>query len=105
MMYSKNNAPAGTVPFYRLSIAYNADHFYTTNVAEKDYAIAHGATLEGPDGIGNIYPPDYTPTTGLTPLYRFVNLKTGTHYYTLNYPLASNRWKYEGVAGYLPQKL
>lgn len=55
-------------------------HFYTASVAEKDNIIAKWPTIYKLEGVA--YTIDTTNPLNNTPLYRFYNMKDGTHFYT-----------------------
>ena len=58
----------GTVKFYRLYKPKNGDHFYTTDLAERQKAIEKdGYTYDGVEIAGYIFA---KPRTGTVPLYR-----------------------------------
>ncbi|GLB44133.1 hypothetical protein LshimejAT787_1600630 [Lyophyllum shimeji] len=94
--------PAYGVPLLRAWNPRATDHFYTTNSAEMDYAVANfGYTAEGTTGyvFSNQQP-------GSIPLYRLWNPSASDHFYTISAverDNAINRYGYgsEGVAGYV----
>jgi hypothetical protein len=55
-------------------------HFYTGTVEERDSVIATLGWLYRYEGVA--YTADTYGSSNLTPLYRFYNKKTGTHFYT-----------------------
>lgn len=82
-----------TVEMHRLYNPNSGEHFYTANVAEKDYLVKVGWSYEN---IGW-----YAPSTGES-VYRLYNPNAGDHHYTLNVGeknyLVSVGWNYEGIA-------
>lgn len=73
-------AAATPVPVWRFYNVRTGTHFYTADPAERDRILATmGATyhLDGPAWNVNTASP-----LNSTPLYRFYNLRTGTHFYT-----------------------
>ena len=79
--YSVNTAsPYNTTPLYRFYNRRTGTHFYTASEAERANVIATlGAvyTYEGP-----AYSVCAGAVAGATPVYRFYNRLTGTHFYT-----------------------
>ncbi len=68
-----------TVNFYRLSNSTTGDHFYTTNVSERNSAVLNGGyNYEGI--IGSIH---LSQVPNTVPLYRLYNPTTGDHFYTV----------------------
>ena len=104
----------------RVFRAYNVSidaHFYTSNRAEYDLAVAAGYRAEANDVTTFSILTDGT-AAGSTPLYRLYNLLSGQHYYTIDLgearsleaivpPPASGPdtrpigWRYEGIVGYM----
>jgi len=86
----------GTVPLYRLFAA-GDDHFYTTNAAERDYAVAVGYSDEG---IAAYVLP---AGSGRTPIHRYWNPFVVDHFYTATpIPEGAYGYGYEGVAWETP---
>ncbi len=78
------------------------DHFYTTDIAERDNAIVqYGYQSEG---IGcYVYA---SQVSGTTPLYRLLSTRTGDHFYTTdiverNTAITLDGYKDEDIAGYV----
>ena len=67
----------GTVPLFRLFNPGNDDHFYTTDVAESNAAMASGYTSEGTACF--VYA---SPAIDAVPLLRLFHPGTGDHFYT-----------------------
>ena len=86
----------GTVEMYRLYNPNSGEHFYTSNVAERNTLIGLGWNDEG---IGWI-----APETSNTPVYRLYNENAGEHHYTMSMgerdALVEAGWKYEGIGWY-----
>jgi hypothetical protein len=73
---------ATPVPVWRFFNLRTGTHFYTIDTAERDRILATmGSTyhLDGPAWTVNTASPSNS-----VPLWRFYNLKTGTHFYTAN---------------------
>ncbi len=93
----------GTVPFYRLFNLGIVDHFYTTNAAERDNAVAN--LQYNYEGIaGYVYPS--AEYYGVVPLYRLFSPGATDHFYTSD---AAERavaltegYMDEGIAAYAP---
>ena len=94
-----------TTPLYRFFNKIKGNHFYTKSIIERDNIInnlSHEWTYE------NIaYQVFEEPITGILPIYRFWNKKTGFHFYTQNedeknniIATLSDTWNYEDVAYY-----
>jgi hypothetical protein len=91
-----------TVPLYRYYDHSNGDHFYTTNKAEGDNAVASGAYVA--QGIAAILYPDQQG--GTLPLYRYYNHFIGDHFYTTNKAegdkaVASGAYVAQEITGYI----
>ncbi|WP_371813798.1 hypothetical protein [Diaphorobacter sp. HDW4A] len=83
--------------------------FYTIQNGDKDFIINNGsATFSYSGPTYYAYPTN--KISGLTPVYRYYNATTGTHFYTgldsefasLGTTTPSAAWTYEGVAWYSP---
>ena len=73
-------ATTGTVPLYRFYSQRSASHFYTASADEAEMIVATWPdifTLEG-----RTYSVSPAPIEGWDPVYRFYNVKTGSHFYT-----------------------
>ena len=90
----------------RMNRAYNisADyHFFTTNVAEWQYAVSLGLRDETSSVPGfGVYS---GAAPGSSPIYRLYNPNSGKHYYTLNLLERDNLqtigWRYESIEGFM----
>ena len=72
------------------------EHFYTSNLGERDHIVSVGWRLEGVGWVA--------PTVSNHPVYRLYNPNAGDHHYTLDAGerdwLASLGWNYEGIGWY-----
>lgn len=98
----------GTAPIYRFWSHVSNAHFYTQNTFERDMIITSFPTsMWRYEGVAYQAYPSMRP--GLTPLYRFWNDTSKSHFYTTNsverdliitrYP--NSAWRYEGEAFYV----
>ena len=94
-------SPEGcSVPFFR--IYRNKEHFYTTDVREKERVVGWAGTRD--EGIaGYVYA---ERCVGTVPLYRLYNPESDDHFYTTSAPeretcVQSGQWNDEGVACYV----
>ena len=89
-------APDSNINMYRLYNPNSGEHFYTSNVAERNTLIGLGWNDEG---IGWI-----APSYSNTPVYRLYNENAGEHHYTMSIgerdALVEAGWKYEGIGWY-----
>ncbi|CAF0997125.1 unnamed protein product [Adineta steineri] len=105
------DAPRGLVPFYRYS-QNGYSHFYTIDPNEIG-TVTPGSTGRGnyvfEGSVGRIYDsPGPNPSLTLA-LYRYINIRSGQHFYTTNWQeIGTNTvgasigdWKHEGIAGYI----
>ncbi len=93
---------------YRFWSPTTSRHFYTMNVAERDYIIDTYSsdvwTYEGP--VFSAYATHYV--SGLAPVYRFWSPSLSSHFYTISQEekehvintYSSSVWTYEGIAFY-----
>jgi len=95
-------------PLFRFYNVVSKSHFYTADAAERDDVIRRLGTIYNYDG------PTYAVSTGpgstKSPVYRFYNLKNGSHFYTADEAeMMSVRntlgyiYQYEGPAFYIGQ--
>ena len=93
------------MPVYRFYNMRTGAHFYTTSEVERASVLAAGlSAIWRNEGIA--YWLNTASTDMNTPLYRFFNLKTGTHFYTISEvekttllaAALSSTWRFEGVA-------
>jgi len=68
------------VPVYRFYNKKNGSHFYTASESEKNDVAATMPSTYSLDGVA--YKLDTTDPDNDTPLYRFYNKKSGSHFYT-----------------------
>lgn len=98
----------GTAPIYRFWSHVSNAHFYTQNTFERDMIITSFPTsMWRYEGVAYQAYPSMRP--GLTPLYRFWNDTSKSHFYTTNsverdliitrYP--NSAWRYENEAFYV----
>lgn len=89
-------AAPGTVNMYRLYNTNSGEHFYTSNVSERNTLASLGWNYEG---IGWI-----APAYSNTPVYRLYNENGGEHHYTMSMgerdALVAAGWNYEGIGWY-----
>lgn len=98
---------APSTPVYRFFNKLNGSHFYTMSAEEADMVLAKFPGVFSYDGVGfNAYsePAEYMP---LQPVYRFYNLKNGSHFYTISPEEKAlvqlyygDTYRFEGVAFY-----
>lgn len=97
--------PAGQ-PLYRFYNKFNRSHFYTASAAERDRVIAKWSRIYKYEG--QTFGVTVTPVAGSVPVYRFYNLRNGSHFYTSSEQEKatviakwSKTYKYEGLAFYV----
>lgn len=69
-----------TMPLYRFYNPGNGSHFYTASVTEKNHVIATWPHVFAYEGW--TYSVSTASAAGKRPVYRFYNLKNGSHFYT-----------------------
>ena len=88
------------VSMYRLYNPNSGEHFYTSNVAEKNNLVNLGWNDEGVAWDA--------PKTSDTPVYRLYNPNAGDHHYTVSAGerdfLVNVGWNYEGIGWYSTAK-
>ncbi len=88
------------VSMYRLYNPNSGEHFYTSNVAEKNNLVNLGWNYEGVAWDA--------PKTSDTPVYRLYNPNAGDHHYTVSAGerdfLVNVGWNYEGIGWYSTAK-
>ncbi|MDO8848874.1 MAG: multicopper oxidase domain-containing protein [Coriobacteriia bacterium] len=105
--YSVNlDNPANDDPLYRFYNRLRGTHFYTASLEERDMVIATWPDVFTYEGIA--YNISATEAVDTMPVYRFYNVRTGSHFYTAS---AGERdtviatwpgiFTYEGVAFYV----
>ena len=105
VIYTYDYYPKGSYPefektkcatMYRLYNPNSGEHFYTSNVSEKDYLDSIGWNYEGIAWNA--------PVSSDKPVYRLYNPNAGDHHYTTNAAekdhLVSVGWNYEGIGWY-----
>ncbi len=89
-------APAGSVNMFRLYNPNSGEHFYTSNLGERNHLASLGWNYEG---IGWL-----APQSSNTPVYRLYNPNGGEHHYTTSIAernnLISLGWNDEGIGWY-----
>ena len=84
------------VDMHRMYNPNSGEHFYTGNIAERDFLISVGWNYEG---VGF-----KAPKTSNTPMYRLYNPNAGDHHYTYNKAerdyLINVGWNDEGIGWY-----
>ena len=72
--------PACTRPLFRFYNRTNGSHFYTASQAERDTVFETLSATYSYDGIA--YGVSTAAGAGLTPVWRFYNVRNGSHFYT-----------------------
>jgi len=107
--YTLNSAPgAGNdSPLYRFYNKITGVHFYTASEAEKDATIANLSSTFNFEGVAYKVALNASKP-GSSPVYRFYNMKNGSHFYTNSETEKQNTidnlaatYKFEGVAFYV----
>ena len=105
--FVKTNVAGNDHPLYRFLNKLNGTYFYTASESEKNEVLAKLPTQMQLDGVA--YKVCATALPGATPVYRFLNKKNYTHFYTAseteraNTAKATDAYTYEGVGFYLAQ--
>lgn len=103
--FASSNADPALSPVYRFYNKISATHFYTISEDEKNHVLATWPEIFNYENIAW-----YASTVGgggWTPMYRFFNLHTGTHFYTASaaekdHIIATWDWfRPEGIAYYV----
>lgn len=93
-MRSNSVTAEGSMMLFRMYNPNSGEHFYTTNVAERNNLYYAGWDYEL---RWEVYPPGQG-----SPVYRLYNPNAGDHHYTMNYAEFSNLvsvgWVNEGIA-------
>ena len=105
--YYVNTAnPANNVPLYRFLNLINGTYFYTADAAEKNNVVATLWSTYRLEGVA--YYVSSSSAGGAAPVWRFLNLVTGTYFYTADVAEKNNvvatlgyLYRLEGVAFYL----
>lgn len=102
------NPAKNSQPLYRFYNRANGSHFYTASPAERDMVFARWMNVFQYDGPTYAVSP--SPSTGRAAVYRFFNLKNGSHFYTASpeerdivIARWSNIYRLEGAAFWLGQ--
>lgn len=100
-------ATKAAVPLIRFYNKRSASHFYTTDEREGESALANWPDVFTLEGRTYSVSPGWI--AGWDPVYRFYNMKTGSHFYTasrIERDLVAAKWpkvfKFEGIAFYVP---
>jgi VCBS repeat-containing protein len=95
-------------PLYRFYNKNSGSHFYTASPQERDAVIAKWSNVFSYDG--ETYKVSTSPDSGKPAVYRFYNMKNGSHFYTASAEEADmvkarwpNVYSYEGPAFWLGQ--
>jgi subtilisin family serine protease len=98
--------PPAKTPVYRFFNRKKGTHFYTASLAEKNRVIALWSSTFRYEGVA--YNLNYSSGRNTAPLYRFFNVRNGTHFFTASLAEKNNviaKWsstyRYEGVAWYV----
>lgn len=102
------NPARNTQPLYRFYNRANGSHFYTSSATERDLVFAKWMNVFIYDG--ETYAVTPYAEVGKAPVWRFYNLKNGSHFYTASAEEADhviatwpNIYRLEGVAFWLGQ--
>lgn len=104
----ETRASKNSQPLYRFYNNRSGSHFYTASLAEKTNVLARWGTVYTFEG--ETYNVSLTADGGKTPVYRFFNVRNGSHFFTASETEMNTvraRWSgtytFEGVAFYLGQ--
>lgn len=99
-------ASKNSQPLYRFYNRRNGSHFYTASAEERDRTIAMYSNVFTYEG--ETYKVTPAAEAGKTPVYRFYNLRNGSHFFTASAEEADmviarypNVYRFEGAAFYL----
>ena len=106
--YAYSSQITGTIPVYRFyQLSSTGSHFYTASQAEATYLETNEANQWQYEGVAFYAFP--ASTTGMSNVFRFVNVVNGSHFYTASQAEAnyvqqtlSSEWQYEGSAFSVP---
>jgi hypothetical protein len=97
-----------TQPLYRFYNNVSKSHFYTASLEEANYVVANYSNVFTYDG--QTYSVSPVPVPNSTPVYRFYNLRNGSHFYTASAEEADiviatwpTVYRYEGPAFWIGQ--
>lgn len=76
----RTNPASNTNPLYRFYNRVSKSHFYTASAGERDNVLATWPAVFQYDGP--TFAVSATPGAGMTPVWRFYNLRNGSHFYT-----------------------
>lgn len=100
------NPRTNSQPIYRFYNGKNGSHFYTASTAERDMVLQRWSNVFHYDGPTYSVSPQAAP--GKASVFRFYNVKNGSHFYTASTEerdMVLSRWgaiyKLEGVAFYI----
>lgn len=84
------------ISIHRLYNPNSGEHFYTSNIEERNYLVHVGWKSEGVGWVA--------PSISMAPVYRLYNPNAGDHHYTMDVnernTLQSYGWKYESINFY-----
>jgi lysyl endopeptidase len=99
-------SPITPIAVYRFYNMRTGTHFYTGTAAERDQVIATLGNIYHYEGVA--YTLDAYSSNNITPLYRFYNKRTGTHFYTADETEKNNTvnnlgaiYQLDGIAYYV----
>lgn len=76
----RTNPASNTNPLYRFYNRVSKSHFYTASTGERDHVLATWPAVFQYDGP--TFAVSAAPGAGMTPVWRFYNLRNGSHFYT-----------------------
>lgn len=102
------SSPSNTAPLYRFYNIRTGTHFYTASAAERDNVVKTLGSIYRLEGLAYFVSP--TSGTGTATVYRFYNMKAGTHFFTASSAerdnvirTLSSIYRYEGPAFFIGQ--
>ncbi len=102
------NPANNTQPLYRFYNRNSRSHFYTASLEEANTIVARYSNVFTYDGL--TYAVNVAPVAGSSPVYRFYNLRNGSHFFTISAQEADmviatwpTVYRYEGPAFWVGQ--